>query len=170
MAVTLVQAAGTLGAAKSQAFPLGVSELPGGPADSVNVAVYAPSWRDVVLCYRAPSQPWRALLLPDLTDGVHHAVVTGMPVGTRYGFRVGPQPGSADVVQGLGGSRAGMFIDPEAEQLLLDPYGRYIDEQVAGDTTTYISVRMASGFDWGDVTRPNVPWRNTVFYLSLIHI
>ncbi|WP_125616118.1 glycogen debranching protein GlgX [Specibacter cremeus] len=155
MPVTVVQEVGSLGAAVSRSFPLGVSAAAGGrgPA-AANVAVYAPAWRDVVLCYQPPGGSWRALRLPDVTDGIHHGLVDDMPVGTRYGFRVGLQPQTP-----LPAS-----VDPEAEQLLLDPYGRYIDESKVGASTRFSSVRMAAEFDWGGVERPHVPWRNTVFY------
>lgn len=156
MAVTVIRAVSTLGAALSRHFPLGVSAIPGeyGP-DTVNVAVYSPALRDVVLCFQPPGGAWKAVLLPDKTDGVHHALVENMPVGTRYGFYTEPGASREEL----------LLIDPDAVQLLLDPYGRYIDEnQSASGETRYLSVRMDSGFDWGTVARPNTPWRETVFY------
>ncbi len=156
MAVTVIQAISTLGAALSRHFPLGISGLPAehGP-DAANVAVYSPSYSHVVLCFQPPGGHWKAVLLPDKTDGVHHGLVENLPVGSRYGFYTQP-----------GASREEMLlIDPEAVQLLLDPYGRYIDESAGADgAARYLSVRMDAGFDWGDVKRPNTPWRETVIY------
>ncbi len=156
MPVTVIQAISTLGAALSRHFPLGVSAIPQehGPA-AVNVAVYSPSYSDVVLCFQPPGGRWKAVLLPDKTDGVHHGLVEQMPFGSRYGFYT--QPGATREEM--------LLIDPEAVQLLLDPYGRYIDEVEDHDgAAKYLSVRMDAEFDWGTVTRPNTPWRETVFY------
>ncbi|ALE04582.1 glycogen debranching protein (plasmid) [Arthrobacter sp. ERGS1:01] len=156
MPVTAVETVGTLGTALSRRFPLGVSVRPGETvADTVNVAVYSPTSARVVVCHQRPGGDWKAMVLPDVTDGVHHGLVADMPVGSRYGFYVGARDGATDITE----------LDPETVQLLLDPYGRYIDEQTAADgTVRFASVRMQSGFDWGTVTRPNTPWRNTVFY------
>ncbi len=156
MPETVVEAISTLGAALSRHFPLGVSDISKeqhGP--TANVAVYAPAHRNVVLCFQPPGDSWKAVLLPDKTDGVHHALVENMPVGTRYGFYTDLEATREEM----------MLIDPEAVQLLLDPYGRYIDQAERSDGTDgYLSVRMASGFDWGTVARPNTPWRETVIY------
>ncbi|MGN5733016.1 glycogen debranching protein GlgX [Arthrobacter psychrochitiniphilus] len=156
MAITVIEAISTLGAALSRHFPLGVSHIPREHGQAAaNVAVYSPAYRDVVLCLQPPGGHWKAVLLPDKTDGVHHGLVENMPAGTRYGFY-------AD----LGATQEEMLlIDPEAVQLLLDPYGQYIDEHVGVDgVTRYLSVRMDQEFDWGTVKRPNTPWRETVFY------
>lgn len=156
MPITVIQAISTMGAALSRHFPLGVSALPRehGPA-AVNVAVYSPSYSDVVLCFQPPGGCWKAVILPDKTDGVHHGLVENMPPGTRYGFYTEPGASREEI----------LLIDPDAVQLLLDPYGHYIDEQPAADGgSKYFSVRMDQGFDWGDVTRPNTPWRETVIY------
>ncbi|NVM95582.1 glycogen debranching protein GlgX [Arthrobacter wenxiniae] len=154
MPETLVEEVGTLGTALSRRFPLGVTARPGGPGqDTVNVAVYAPALDHVVLCFEPPGGTWKAILLPDMTDGVHHGLVSGMPVGSRYGFYAGAPDGTAG------------NIDPDVVQLLLDPYGRYIDEGTGADgTVKYTSVRMQSDFDWGDSRSPRTPRRDTVMY------
>lgn len=153
---TVVAAVSTLGAAQSRHFPLGISAAPKGqPDQGANIAVYAPAHRHVVLCFQPPGESWRAILLPDKTDGVHHGFAAELPVGTRYGFYTNLEASREEL----------LLIDPEAVQLLLDPYGRYIDEVTRADgSVRYLSVRMDSGFDWGTVTRPNTPWRETVFY------
>ena len=156
MAATAVEAISNLGAALSRHFPLGVSAIPGEHgASAANVAVYSPTYRDVVLCFQPPGGVWKAVKLPDKTDGVHHGLVENMPAGSRYGFYTDFVASQEDM----------LLIDPEAVQLLLDPYGHYIDEATGPDgVTRYQSVRMDSDFDWGTVTRPNTPWRETVFY------
>jgi glycogen operon protein len=156
MPETVVEAISTLGAALSRHFPLGVSDISKEQhGQAANVAVYAPAHRNVVLCFQPPGDSWKAVLLPDKTDGVHHALVENMPVGSRYGFYTDLEATREEM----------LLIDPEAVQLLLDPYGRYIDQIERSDGTDgYLSVRMDSGFDWGTVTRPNTPWRETVIY------
>ena len=78
----------------SQAFPLGVSEARQGPGgasgDRANVAVYAPGIAMLEVAYQAPGQNWRMQTLSNLTNGVHHGVVDGLPVGSRYGFLAAP--------------------------------------------------------------------------------
>ncbi|WP_434621102.1 glycogen debranching protein GlgX [Arthrobacter sp. A5] len=160
MTGTVVLAEPSFGAALSRPFPLGVSAapLPGAGVDDrqdrVNVAVYAPGLTDAALYFQAPGMPWRAVLLPDCSDGVHHGLVTGMPAGSRYGFWAGRRPGEPDR----------QSPDPETDQLLLDPYGRFISERTHGDYALYNSVRMQSGFDWGNDAPPRTPWRNSVIY------
>ncbi len=182
-----------LGAASSRAFPLGLSPHSDAAdsveADSVNVAVYAPDLDDVVLYFQAPGRDWRGVLLPDFTDGVHHGLVTGMPVGSRYGFLSAAAAAAAasataasDGGRPTGGGNPGGgnpgVLDPDSVQLLLDPYGRAIHRRSVtnanGDASSagaageagslYTSVRMDSGFDWGQDAHPHTPWRNTVLY------
>ncbi|POH71622.1 glycogen debranching protein GlgX [Arthrobacter glacialis] len=155
MPETVVEAIGTLGAALSRHSQLGVSAVKGAQSSVANVAVYSPANSNVVLCYQPPGEAWKAVLLPDKTDGVHHALVPDMPVGSRYGFYVDLAATKEEM----------LLIDPDAVQLLLDPYGRYIHEEVnAAGETKYMSVRMDDGFDWGTVARPHTPWRETIFY------
>ena len=156
MPIPFAQPRNKLGSALSRSFPLGVSVLPRKHgAAAANIAVYAPDHHDVVLCFQPPDEPWQAVLLPDKTDGVHHGLVDGMPMGTRYGFHTDVETTLEEM----------LLVDLEAEQLLLDPYGRYIDEYIdANGHSRYLSVRMASDFDWGVVESPKIPWRETVFY------
>ncbi|MCY0905651.1 glycogen debranching protein GlgX [Arthrobacter sp. H14-L1] len=183
------EAARPLGAARSRPFPLGLSgPLPskghgaGGAGDRVNVAVYAPELDEVEMYVQAPGGSWRHVLLPDCSDGVHHGTVTGVPVGSRYGFRgvrvpagEGPEMSAPAGIEASGFPASG--FDPETSQLLLDPYGRYIDERTASGAVLYSSVRMGSAFDWGHDhgTAGHTPWRNTVIYeahvkgLTMLH-
>ncbi|GAA1049456.1 glycogen debranching protein GlgX [Arthrobacter russicus] len=139
--MTEILSATVLGAAASRPFPLGLSApLQGDPATVVNVAVWAPDLTELILYFRPPGGAWQAQLLPEFSDGVHHGVVEGMPVGSHYGF------GREDV-------------EPESSQLLLDPYARAID---SGEHL--LGVRMAADFDWGGDAAPLTPWRDSVIY------
>ena len=52
-------------------------------------------------------------------------------------------------------------FDAAGEQpLLMDPYGRAVDEREGLIT----SVRVGNDFDWGLDRSPRVPWRNTIVY------
>ncbi|WP_426998259.1 glycogen debranching protein GlgX [Pseudarthrobacter sp. N5] len=160
MVMPLTDTASTVDA--SQAFPLGVS-VP--RADSVateqfsrstaNVAVYAPGIITLEIAYQEPGGMWRLQTLPNVTSGVHHGVVEGFPPGSRYGFRATREkaslPLSVPTVD---------FDDDGGQPLLIDPYGRAVDQQ-AGFLT---SVRMASDFDWGADENPGLQWRNTIIY------
>nr|WP_231391926.1 glycogen debranching protein GlgX [Arthrobacter sp. 35W] len=140
-----------LGVSLSRPSPLGLTApRKGNPADTVNAAVFAPDLEHVVLCYQVPGGPWAAVKLAEYAAGVHHGVVEHMPIGSRYGYRA--EPG------------AGAGIEPETEQLLLDPYGRFIDNYGTDEAPLYASVRMDDSFDWGNDTRPHTPWRDTIVY------
>jgi glycogen operon protein len=121
----------------------------------VNVAVYAPGVPSLQIAYQPPGGTWHLQTLPNVTNGVHHGVVDGMPVGSRYGFRAVPGEGALPL------SVPTFNFDDAGEQpLLLDPYGRGVDQRKGFIT----SVRMASDFDWGDDHSPRIPWKNTILY------
>ena len=50
--------------------------------------------------------------------------------------------------------------DDGGQPLLLDPYGRAVDQREGFLT----NVRMAADFDWGSDARPRTQWRNTIIY------
>jgi glycogen operon protein len=149
----------------SQPFPLGLhaAHPANHSASAVNVAVYAPGADALEIHYQRPDGWWEHLLLPDLTDGVHHGVIRGLAANGRYGFRVAAEEGLQH-----GGS-------PETVQLLLDPYGRAVDTVQGPDGPVYWSVYAAGGFDWGGVQPPRTHWRDTVVYeahvkgLTMLH-
>lgn len=157
----LVDTASTVDA--SEAFPLGVSPVHSGSAADgshrgrANVAVYAPGVLTLEIAYQAPGGNWRLQTLPNVSNGVHHGLVEGFPVGSRYGFRAAPNgevlPLSVPTVN---------FdeADGERQPLLLDPYGHAVDQRNGFLT----SVRVSKDFDWGDDDRLNTPWRNTIIY------
>jgi glycogen operon protein len=146
----------------SRPFPLGVSVPRTGSAATddprgafANVAVYAPGVANLDIAYQAPGGSWQLKTLPNITDGVHHGIVEGLPAGSRYGLRASPEP------EALPLSVPTLDFDADgAQPLLLDPYGRGVDERE--DFVT--SVRMAGDFDWGMDHGPRTPWRNTIIY------
>jgi glycogen operon protein len=160
MVMPFIDAASTVDA--SRAFPLGITvPCTGSPARDdpqgafANVAVYAPGVTTLEIAYQAPGGTWQLKTLPNVTDGVHHGIVEGIPTGSRYGFRTSPDH------EALPLSMPAVNFDLVGEQpLLLDPYGRAVDER--GDFVT--NVRMAGDFDWAADRSPRVPWRNTIVY------
>jgi glycogen operon protein len=159
MVMPLFDTASTMDA--SSAHPLGVSVPrpgPGGhnaPHSTANVAVYAPGVLTLEIAYKAPGGEWRLQTLPNVTHGVHHGIVDGFPYGSRYGFR------ATSKAEPLPLSVPTMDLDDDGGQpLLLDPYGRAVDEREGFLT----NVRMASDFDWGLDERPRLQWRNTIIY------
>ncbi len=148
----------------SQAFPLGVREArhaPVGKSGSrASVAVYAPGITTLEVAYQAPGQSWRLHALSALPSGIHHGVVDGFPVGTRYGFRAAPKA-SPKGDQALPLAVPTVDFDGDGGQpLLLDPYGRAVDERDGFLT----SVRTSSDFEWGSDQKPDTPWRSTIVY------
>ncbi len=146
----------------SRAVPLGVSvprvdsggtrHAAGGRA---NVACYAPGVPTLEIVYIAPGGDWRVQALPNVTHGVHHGIVEDLPYGSRYGFR----PAAPEQAFPL--AVPTKDIDDDGGQpLLLDPYGRAVDQRDGFLT----SVRMASDFDWGRDERLRLQWRNTIIY------
>ncbi|UVJ40339.1 glycogen debranching protein GlgX [Arthrobacter sp. CJ23] len=165
MVIPIIDTASALDA--SRPTPLGLSTpQPGLPyadspaPDSVNVAVFAPDLRHVELAYQAPGEDWRAHTLPYQEDGVHFGIVAGMPPGTRYGFRAGPKEGGLPVSVPAPDFDRVAEATEDGQPLLLDPYGRAVDQR--GEFLT--SVRMDSTFDWGDDFARRIPMRNTVLY------
>ena len=132
-----------------QAFPLGVSEarqVPGGDGASggrARVAVYAPGITKLEVAYQAPGQSWRLQTLSGLPNGVHHGVVDGFPVGSRYGFRAAPE---GEEVLPLAVPTVDFDDDGGSRQpLLLDPYGRAVDERDGFLTSVRMSSRLRLG-------------------------
>src|SRR6478609_7294679 len=159
MVKSLVEPATTVDA--SRPFPLGVSvPRTGSPATDdprgafANVAVYAPGVATLDIAYQAPGGSWQLKTLPNVTDGVHHGIVEGLPVGSRYGLRASPEDALPLPVPAMN------FDDDGEQPLLLDPYGRGVDERDGFIT----NVRMAGDFDWGMDSGPRTPWRNTIIY------
>lgn len=120
-----------------------------------NVAVYAPGVATLEIAYCAPGGTWQLKTLPNITNDVHHGIVDGFPMGSRYGFRSSPEDDALPV------SVPTVAFEDDGEQpLLLDPYGRAVDQRDGLLT----NVRMSGGFDWGGDRNPHISWRNTIIY------
>ncbi|MEC5180786.1 glycogen debranching protein GlgX [Arthrobacter sp. CG_A4] len=160
MVMTYVDTASTVD--DSRAFPLGISvPCTGSPAIDdprgavANVAVYAPGVATLEIAYQAPGGTWQLKTLPNITDGVHHGMVEGIPAGSCYGFRSSPGHEALPLPMPTVD-----FDVEDGQPLLLDPYGRAVDERHEFLT----SVRMAGGFDWGSDSGLRTPWRNSIIY------
>ncbi len=147
--------------------PLGVRvESPG----EVSVALWAEGADAVEFCVFDESGEHR-IELPERLHHVFHGRITGVPVGSRYGFRV-HGPWAPEV-----GRRW------NASKLLLDPYARAIDGDFILDAAVFDhdahpsmrsdldsapfvpkSVVVDSTFDWGADALPQTPWHDTVIY------
>jgi glycogen operon protein len=146
----------------SRPFPLGISvPRTGSPAMDdpqgacANVAVYAPGVATLEIAYCAPGGTWQLKTLPNITNVVHHGIVDGFPMGSRYGFRSSSEDDALPV------SVPTVAFEDDGEQpLLLDPYGRAVDQRDGLLT----NVRMSGGFDWGGDRNPHISWRNTIIY------
>ena len=123
-----------------------------------NVAVYAPGVATLEVAYQAPGrQTGSCKPCRTSTDGVHHGIVDGIPAGSRYGFRAAPRTTRPCR------SRCPPWIlttTTAAQPLLLDPYGRAVDERedsspASGWPPTSTGARTAGR---------SVPWRNTIVY------
>lgn len=120
-----------------------------------NVAVYAPGVATLEIAYCAPGGTWQLKTLPNITNDVHHGIVDGFPMGSRYGFRSSSEDDALPV------SVPTVAFEDDGEQpLLLDPYGRAVDQRDGLLT----NVRMSGGFDWGGDRNPHISWRNTIIY------
>jgi len=160
MVISLVNTAAAVDA--SRPSPLGVSAPDTGeptvddPRGAfANVAVYAPGVATLEIAYQAPGGSWQLATLPNVTDGVHHGIVQGLPAGSRYGLRASPEDDALPLPVPT------VDFDADGRQpLLLDPYGRGIDERNGLITT----VRMNGDFDWGLDQAPRTHWRDTLIY------
>ena len=144
----------------SQPFPLGLTPARSAEqqaTQTVNLAVYAPALDAVDVHFIDAAGTWHKEPLPELTDGVHHGLVAGIPEGTRYAFAArtasnGKAPG------------------PGAAQLLLDPYARAVatvelpGEDGEAEREQLMGVRVHDYFDWGGVGKPGIPWRDSIIY------
>ena len=153
-------------------FPLGATPEEGG----TNVAVASECAERVELCRFTADGAESRFELAEYTAGVWHGFVPAMEAGDRYGFRVtGPYDPA-------GGKRC------NPAKLLLDPYAKAIDGDVAWDQRIFgydfaagphrpegmdrhdsagampRSVVVDPGFDWADDPRPRIPYADSVIY------
>jgi len=146
--------------------PLGATVEPEG----TNFAVWAPEATSVHLCLFDAAGRETRCRLDENTLGVWHGFVPGIGTGQRYGFRV----------DGPWEPARGHRFDPA--KLLLDPYARAIDGEVAAaeevlgsapgapdvrndrDSAAFVPRSVVVGpddFDWGDDRRLGRPWEES---------
>jgi glycogen debranching enzyme GlgX len=136
-----------------------------------NFAVWAPEATQVQVCLFDDAGRETRLALPDLTLGIWHGYVPGVEPGQRYGFRA----------DGPWNPSAGLLFN--ANKLLLDPYARAIEGELAahptvaaiasdgsrdpGDSAPFVPRSVVVGpddFDWQGDRHPETLWRRTVIY------
>jgi glycogen operon protein len=145
-------------------LPLGATFQRGG----VNFAVFSRHATDVTLVLYPPGDSVAALEVPldprqNRTGDVWHVLVSGLDVGTGYGFRVAKSPNPEPEVH---------RFDPRA--VLLDPYGRAVaglEEWGAGAEEGPFarlgrvrSVVVDEDFDWEGDQPLNRPLADSIIY------
>jgi isoamylase len=103
-------------ASAGRPHPLGVTVVPAGPDGpaGLNVAVRAPQASAVWFCVIGASGAEHRYRLPRQNAGIHHGLVRGLGVGTRYCLRA----------EGPWDPRHGLRINPH--KALIDPYARQL--------------------------------------------
>ncbi|WP_375481175.1 glycogen debranching protein GlgX [uncultured Jatrophihabitans sp.] len=141
-------------------FPLGAHW----DGEGTNFALWSTTATGVTVCLFEDNGAETRIPLGDSTYHVWHGYVPGVGPGQRYGFRV---DGEFEPARGL-------FHNPA--KLLVDPYARSVEGTYTDDPSVYPgsaadsapcvprSVITQDAFPWGDDTRPNVPWDDTVIY------
>jgi isoamylase len=127
-------------------------------------AVAAEGAGSVKLCLFDPSGAEEQLDMPVRDAGIWHGFVPGVKPGQRYGYRVSGPKNAAP------GSR----FNPA--KLLVDPYARALDGEIAWDDTlsgdnsldsagsTLRSLVVDPTFDWGGDRPPRIPFADSVIY------
>jgi glycogen operon protein len=149
-------------------FPLGAAVDPNG----TNFAVASGVAEAVTLCLFDASGAERQIQLQEQDAGIWHGFATGVGPGQAYGYRVS---GPYEPAQGL-------RCNPN--KLLLDPYARAIDGDIAWgdevfgyvpgrpetmsvlDSARHVPRGLVVGddFDWGDDAPPAIPYSDTIIY------
>jgi len=137
----------------------------------VNVALWAEGAERVEFCVFDAEGEHR-LELPDRLHHVFHGRISGVPIGTHYGFRV----------YGDWDPQHGKRWNPN--KLLVDPYARALDgdfrldpaafDHVPGNPDVISELNSAAvvprsvvvdeTFDWSNDRLPQTPWPDTVIY------
>ncbi|MEU8233921.1 glycogen debranching protein GlgX [Actinoplanes sp. NPDC048967] len=149
-------------------YPLGATY----DGTGTNFAIFSEVAEAVELCLFDPSGNERKVQLHEQDAFVWHAYLPGVEPGQRYGYRVyGPYDPSR-----------GLRCNPH--KLLLDPYARAVDADIAWHPSLYAydfdnpdemsdldsAPHMAKGvvvnpyFDWGNDRRPDIPYHHSVIY------
>lgn len=151
----------------------GVTPLANG---SVNVSIWAPRAHAVYFCHIdiSPSGVMTETQYPltRLTQGVFHAEVPDIDIGSRYGFRL---DGEWNPRAGVRFNRHKFLLDPYARaikgSLVLDPaiydYDRNSPDVMSTlDSRSFVphSIVTTNYFDWQGDVPPKTPWSETVLY------
>jgi glycogen operon protein len=149
-------------------YPLGATY----DGTGTNFAIFSEVAEAVELCLFDTSGNERKVQLHEQDAFVWHAYLPGVEPGQRYGYRVyGPYEPSR-----------GLRCNPH--KLLLDPYARAVDSDIAWHPSLYAydfnnpdqmsdldsAPHMAKGvvvnpyFDWGNDRRPDIPYHHSVIY------
>ncbi|MEU7874032.1 glycogen debranching protein GlgX [Dactylosporangium sp. NPDC049140] len=149
-------------------YPLGATY----DGQGTNFAIFSEVARSVELCLFDDRNAEERIKLVEVDAFVWHAYLPGVEPGQRYGFRV---DGPYDPARGL---------RCNANKLLLDPYAKAIDGDIAWDPAVYgydfndpesmsetdsapfmpKAVVVNPYFDWGNDSAPRVPYHHTVVY------
>ncbi|WP_380170056.1 glycogen debranching protein GlgX [Kineococcus sp. DHX-1] len=162
----------------SRSHPLGVTLREDG--QGADVAVFAGHADAVDVCVVATDGSETRTRLTDVDHGVWHGHVPGLVVGARYGLRV---HGRWDPERGLRHNPAKLLLDPYARgidgEVALRPevFGHTVDETLRGDLAVADPRDSAPHVPLGVVLgelpqelrvradeRPRVPWADTVVY------
>ncbi|MGI5242828.1 glycogen debranching protein GlgX [Dactylosporangium sp. CA-139066] len=149
-------------------YPLGATY----DGQGTNFAIFSEVADAVELCLFDDEDREERIRLVEVDAFVWHAYLPGIEPGQRYGFRV---HGPYDPARGL-------RCNPH--KLLLDPYAKAIDGDIAWDPAVYgydfndpeqmsgadsaafmpKAVVVNPYFDWGNDAAPRVPYHHTVVY------
>jgi glycogen operon protein len=137
-----------------------------------NFALFSEGAFAVELCLFDDDGHETRIEIPEHTANTHHAYLSGVGPGQRYGYRV---HGPWDPSQGLRFNPAKLLVDPYAKAIegsvdwtgpvyghdALDPSRPdYADSAPSVPR----SIVMDTAFDWGDDAPPGTPWYETVIY------
>ena len=162
-------------------MPVGLEVWPGEPYPmgahfdgfGANFAVFSQVAERVELCLFDEHGQETRVDLPEVTGDVWHGYLPSARPGQRYGFRV----------HGPYAPERGLRCNPH--KLLLDPYARAIDGDIAWNESLFSyrfaepdgaintedsaphvpkSILASPYFDWRGSARPRTPWHRTVIY------
>ena len=142
------------------AFPPGYSKIVKNGEQIANFALFSAAASRVELCLFSGEEEIRFPMIR--TENMWHLALTGVEIGTEYGFRV-----------------YGEYANPQ--KLMLDPYAKAVTHKP--DLTTEESrswflmndnrdnahlapkaVVISEDFDWSGDSAPNTPWAQTILY------
>lgn len=150
-------------------YPLGATY----DGSGTNFSIFSEGAERVELCLFDENGAETKIDLPEMTGYCHHGYLPNVKPGQLYGYRL----------HGPWNPSAGQRFNPA--KLTLDPYAKAIDGQVKWNEAVYPyyfgknpdeindhdsakfmpkSVVKSPYFDWGNDSKPNLPWHETVIY------